>query len=110
FGKRDFIRYFCEAIQHKGVRLAWLTRRIDRDLLEAKDLVRLGRSRGQQNFTTVKIHKLERKLLTIAKALRESPGVKVSPKIINAVLRKYPTISADQERAVREFFANGCRL
>jgi len=27
FRKRDFIRYVCEAIQHKGVRLAWLTRR-----------------------------------------------------------------------------------
>jgi len=47
--------------------LAWLTRRIDRDLLEAKDLVRLERSRGQQNFTTVKIYKLERKLLATAK-------------------------------------------
>ena len=110
FGKRDFIRKVCQAMQHTGVSLAWLLPRIDKDLKHAQDLVPLKWHSGQPRFTTVKTWNLEKDLLATATKLRKRKHIAVSHAIIEKVLRKYSKLTPQQADAVRQILSGRSSL
>ena len=110
FGKRDLIRQMCEALQHTGIRLNWLLRRLDRDLAQAKDLVTLNPRDGDARYTAIATWKLEKKLRATADKLHQQKSLRIKPKIVEAVIAARPTMTAEQAKALRDFFAKPSRL
>jgi conjugative relaxase-like TrwC/TraI family protein len=110
FGKRDFIRKLCDSMQHTGASLAWLLPRIEKDLKQSRDLVPLQWRDGQLRFTTKEVWKQEEKLLARAANLGRRDGAVVSPKIVERVINRRPTLTEEQARAIRDLLSQRSSL
>ncbi|HMO65907.1 MAG TPA: MobF family relaxase, partial [Verrucomicrobiota bacterium] len=97
FPKRELVRRIAEAVQARGPGLRAVEAAAEAGL---GSLVRLGPHRGERQYTTPEMLRVEAALLEGAAARRHETAQALPRKAVDQVLRGFP-LSAEQRAAVR---------
>lgn len=101
FFTRDVLRAVAEEWQHTGVAARDLVHSVTTCLRESLQVIDLGQESGYQRITTREMYALEEKLLTMLEGARERAAHPVRDVAVSAALRRRPTMSKEQEAALR---------
>ncbi len=100
FTRQQLIQRTAELLSHTGVDGLEVIERIDRDLRQSPEIVRLTDHEGDLHYSTPQMWALEKKLLADTDVLLRAEGAKVSQKTIDRVLAQRTTATEEQKQAV----------
>ncbi|MEI7578330.1 MAG: MobF family relaxase [Armatimonadota bacterium] len=100
FTERDFVRAAAEMGQVSGLYVDELLEGTHYFLQSSEEIVRLGRHRGEERFTTKGMLELEQRLLSAADALFSNEEHVVTQDVMVRVLGRNEGLSLEQSQAV----------
>jgi len=100
FRERDLLRHTAEESQCQGLPAFIIRHTVRQELERSEEIVRLGRVKGEERFTTREMMDLEKALRSYVESSKQNTFHQVPPETVNAVLARYGTITDEQKEAV----------
>lgn len=100
FTERDFVRFFAEEAQGRGLSAAQILEETQECLSKSPEVIRLGAAAGVLRYTTRETMELEKSLLSQAEELALRPHQELGVGVVMAVLADHPDLSEEQMKAV----------
>ena len=105
FSKRDLLRCTAEEAQTTGIGADHIRAVVDTTLSTSKDIVSLGRYKGEVYYTTRGMLEIERRLLNEVKAGKNDSSHAIEAKVVNSKLARNATLSEEQRTAISHITA-----
>lgn len=106
FSRRDLIRRACEAAQGSGLSLDQTLAAVNQTLRQSPDILCVGSLANEARYTTREVAREEANMLALVEAGRNDARHLVAEVVITDVLKSRPTITSEQEAALRHLTTN----
>lgn len=101
FTRRELIQEICERLQDKGMSGTEIANRIQDDLAQSKEIIKLGETEQEQRYTTKTMWNLETKLQEDVRTLQSKRGASIRPEAAERVIATDKQLTKEQADAAR---------